>query len=170
MSLFHFSHCPVLSLVSRWGHTTITFADLKKDDWTDLKPLEPVWLSGQSILRLQVHLYAWVHVLCVYMCMCSVCVCVCGHINACMHVASSEEQWCVHYHHSEPRASPALMAVIIKKAFRVGCVTKGGMVGVVLGWLVQQSDQGWKSLQKYRMRFCIKIPEKFQTYRHFLNL
>lgn len=56
--------------------------------------------------------------MCVHLYVLSLCVCVCGHINACMHVASSEEQWCIHYYQSEPRASPILMAVIIKKAFR----------------------------------------------------
>lgn len=61
------------------------------------------------------------------------CVCVCGHISACKHVAGSEEQWCIHYHPSTPGARPALMAVIIKKAFRRGCATEESMVGVVLG-------------------------------------
>lgn len=64
----------------------------------------------------------------------------CGHISACKLVASSEEQWCIHYHQSEPRASLALMAAIIKKAFRGGCATNGGKVGVVLGWLEAQSE------------------------------
>lgn len=84
---------------------------------------------------------------------------VCGHISACKHVASSEEQWCIHSHQSEPRANPALMAVIIKKAFREGRATKGGMVGVVLVWLEQQSDQGRTGSAKNNCLFWTEIPE-----------
>lgn len=68
------------------------------------------------------------------------CTYVCGQISACKHVAGSEEQRCIHYHQSEPRARPALMAAIIKKAFRGGCATEGGKVGAALGWLEVQSE------------------------------
>lgn len=73
---------------------------------------------------------AYVRALVCAVCTClRVCVCVCGHISGCKYVAGSEEQRCIHYHQSEPRASLALMVAIIKKAFRGGCATKGGKVG-----------------------------------------
>lgn len=125
-------------------------------------PLEPVWLSGQSIL--QVHLYVCVHDVHVCICMyCTyVCECVCGHISACKHVAGSEEQWCIHYHQSQPRASPALMAAIIKKAFRGGCATKGGKVGATLGWLVAQSEECRTAACQKTGQFCTGILQRWQ--------
>ena len=112
--------------------------------------LEPVWskhfasVSAFIYIRVRAHLYV------LY-----IRVCVCGRISACKHVAGSEEQQCIHYHQSEPRASLTLMAAIIKKAFRGGCATKGGKVGAAQGWLECRTP----GCQKDRLVLCERAAE-----------